>query len=41
MKLQKWFRDHALALLSQVAVAGLVAWGLVSTLLWMGERAAR
>lgn len=41
MRLQKWFRDNALALLSQVVVAALVAWGLVSTLFWMGERASR
>jgi len=41
MRLQKWFRDNALALLSQVAVAALVAWGLASTFLWMGERASR
>lgn len=41
MRMQKWFRDNALALLSQVAIAGLVAWGLASTLLWIGERASR
>ncbi len=41
MRIQKWFKDNALALLSQVAVAMLVAWGLASTLLWIGERSSR
>ncbi len=41
MRLQKWFRDNAMAIMSQVVVAALVAWGLASTFLWMGERSAR
>lgn len=41
MRLQKWFRDNALALLSQMAIAGLVFWAALSTLLWIGERSAR
>ncbi|MEO0145811.1 MAG: hypothetical protein ABIM59_08130 [candidate division WOR-3 bacterium] len=41
MRLQKWFRDNALGILSQVVVAGLVVWATISTLFWIGERSAR
>ncbi|MGB9589638.1 MAG: hypothetical protein ACPL68_02000 [Candidatus Hydrothermia bacterium] len=41
MKIQGWFRDNALALLSQIAICGLVVWATISTVFWVSERASR